>query len=47
MPQQATKGPSKSGLGFYNIGNDITENILRKEHGMRLRARYTCNKEWC
>ena len=44
--EQALQGPPKSGLGYYNVKSDITENMLRAEHNMRLRARYTFEENW-
>ena len=33
-------GPSLDGKGKYNLDGDITENILRIEHKLRLRGAY-------
>ena len=33
-------GPSLDGKGKYNLDGDITENMLRKEHKLRLRGIY-------
>ena len=33
-------GPSLDGKGKYNLDDDITENMLRKEHKLRLRGVY-------
>jgi|GEM_PF-2623918 hypothetical protein len=41
-PDEAKKnpGPSLDGKGKYNLDDDITENMLRKEHKLRLRGVY-------
>ena len=41
-PDEAKKnpGPSLDGKGKYNLDGDITENMLRKEHKLRLRGIY-------
>ena len=41
-PDEAEKstGPSLDGKGKYNLDDDITENMLRKEHKLRLRGVY-------
>ena len=41
-PDEAKKspGPSLDGKGKYNLDDDITENMLRKEHKLRLRGIY-------
>ena len=41
-PDEAKKnpGPSLDGKGKYNVDGDITENMLRKEHKLRLRGVY-------
>lgn len=41
-PDEAKKnpGPSLDGKGKYNLDGDITENMLRKEHKLRLRGVY-------
>ena len=41
-PDEAKKspGPSLDGKGKYNLDGDITENMLRIEHKLRLRGAY-------
>ena len=41
-PDEAKKsaGPSLDGKGKYNLDGDITENMLRIEHKLRLRGTY-------
>ena len=41
-PDEAKRstGPSLDGKGKYNLDDDITENMLRKEHKLRLRGVY-------